>query len=133
MAVGKLEWLSSGAGFASEVLDGVSTCFGEERLRKYLELHRFDTASFLREHADELDSLNEALRTFVADRAHDVHARPVPRSARAHGGLAEGEATKKIRRDLLIRYLAFPIWDARSTRSRPTPTSTNATQCGSRA
>ena len=112
VAVGKLEWLSSGAGFAAEVLDGVSTCFGEERLRKHLERHRFDTASFLREHADELDSLNEALRTFVKtelttftpDLYRDLLA------LTAHW--PEGEATTKIRRDLLIRYLAFPIWDA---------------------
>jgi len=111
-SVAKLEWLSSGRGFADEVLGGVQTCFGEERLREYLGRHRFDTGSFLESHGQELGDLNEALRRFLAEQLETFTADLY----RALIGLTDEwektEKTKKIRRDLLIRYLGFPIWDA---------------------
>jgi patatin-related protein len=111
-AIAKIEWLSSGRGFAEEVLDGVRACFGEERLNAYLVEHRFDTTAFLDAHSDELDQLNAALRTFLeeqlesftADLYHDLRA--------LTADWAEGETATRIREDLLIRYLGFPIWDA---------------------
>ena len=106
-AVGKLEWLSSGRGFAGEVLGGVQTCFGEERIQRYLELHRFDTESFLDEHGDELDELNDALRRFLAVELKTF----TPDLYRDLIQLTDGWA-KQVRSDLLIRYLGFSIWDA---------------------
>ena len=106
-AVAKLEWLSSGGGFAGEVLGGVQTCFGEQRLREYLVLHRFDTDSFLKSHRKELDDLNDALRKFLAAELQTF-------TADLYRTLVDltGDWETKIRRDLLIRYLGFPIWDS---------------------
>ena len=87
-AVAKLEWLSSGRGFAEEVLGGVRTCFGEERLREHLQVHRFDTGSFLESHGQEIDGLNAALRTFLDTELAGLHRRAVPGPDRAHGRLA---------------------------------------------
>jgi patatin-related protein len=106
-AVAKLEWLDSGRGFGDEVLGGVRTCFGEQRIREYLELHGFDTAAFLNDHGDEFGELNAALRNFLADQLQDF-------TPDLYRDLIELTAhwPKKPRRDLLIRYLAFPIWDS---------------------
>jgi patatin-related protein len=111
-AVAKLEWLSSGRGFADEVLRGVRACFGEQRMREYLGLHGFDTDSFLQTHRQELGELNEALRrfldaelsTFTPDLYRDLIA--------LTKDWEESQYARKIRRDLLVRYLGFPIWDA---------------------
>ena len=111
-AVAKLEWLSSGRGFASEVLGGVRACFGEERLREYLGRHRFDTKAFLESHGEELDDLNEALRRFLAAERQNFTADLYRDLIALTGRWQKTEHTKKIRRDLLVRYLGFPIWDA---------------------
>jgi patatin-related protein len=106
-AVAKLEWLGSGRGFADEMLGGVRACFGERRLHEYLEHHRFDTESFLDTHGHELGELNQALRTFLAAELRTF----TPELYRALIALTSGWQ-KKTRRDLLIRYLGFPIWDS---------------------
>jgi patatin-related protein len=111
-AVAKLEWLSSGRGFAGEVLGGIQTCFGEQRLREYLALHRFDTDSFLESHRLELDQLNDALRTFLDTELQTFTADLYRDLIRLTDDWKPTEETKKVRRDLLIRYLGFPIWDA---------------------
>ena len=112
VAVAKLEWLISGRGFAGEVLGGVRTCFGEERVQKHLERHGFDTDDFLDQHGDELDNLNDALRTFLAGELKNFTPDLYGDLLELASKWPEGAATKKIRRDLLIRYLGFPIWDA---------------------
>jgi patatin-related protein len=111
-AIAKLEWLSSGRGFADEVLDGVRTCFGEELLIEHLRLHGFDTHAFIEGHAGELDVLNDALRTFISKEQKTFTADLYRDLLELTSTWTAGEATKKIRRDLLIRYLGFPIWDA---------------------
>ena len=111
-AVAKLEWLSSGRGFADEVLGGVRTCFGEQRLREYLGLHRFDTNLFLESHGTEIDDLNGALRRFLGDELQTFTADLYRALIELTDEWEKTEKTKKIRRDLLIRYLGFPIWDA---------------------
>lgn len=111
-AVAKLEWLSSGRGFADEVLGGVRTCFGEQRLREYLGLHRFDTNLFLESHGTEIDDLNGALRRFLGDELQTFTADLYRALIDLTDEWEKTEKTKKIRRDLLIRYLGFPIWDA---------------------
>lgn len=111
-AVAKLEWLSSGRGFADEVLGGVRTCFGEQRLREYLGRHRYETDSFLESHGKELEELEEALRRFLADELQTFTADLYRDLIALTDEWEKTEKTKKIRRDLLIRYLGFPIWDA---------------------
>ena len=107
MAVAKLEWLSSGRGFADEVLGGVRTCFGEQRLTEHLRQHGLSVDSFLADHGGELDALSEALRSLL-DREFEGF------TAALYRDLVELTADwdTKTRRDLLIRYLGFPIWDA---------------------
>ena len=111
-AVAKLEWLSSGRGFAGEVLGGVRSCFGEELLNKYLESSGFHTESFLTDHGDELDKLNGALRTFLADQLKTFTPELYRDLVQMTDQWPKTDQTKKIRRDLLIRYLGFPIWDS---------------------
>jgi hypothetical protein len=111
-AVAKLEWLASGRGFGGEVLGGVQTCFGEARLREHLQVHRFDTDSFLQAHGDELDGLNEALRAFLAVELEGFTTELYADLVELTAAWAQNDRTKKIRRDLLIRYLGFPIWDS---------------------
>jgi patatin-related protein len=111
-AVAKLEWFSSGRAFAEDVLGGVRTCFGEQRLQDYLDRHGFDPDAFVDDHGDDLDDLSAALRRFLTDALKTF----TPELYRDLLGLTAdweaGEVTKKIRRDLLVRYLGFPIWDA---------------------
>jgi patatin-related protein len=111
-AAAKLEWLSSGRGFAREVLGGVRACFGEERLHAYLEEHRFDTKDFLDKHGEELDRLNDALRGFLKEELQGFTAGLYGDLIELTAGWTPGEVTNKIRRDVLVRYLGFPIWDA---------------------
>jgi patatin-related protein len=111
-AVAKLEWLSSGRGFAGQVLGGVQACFGEQRLREYLERYRFDTDSFLKDHGKELDDLNGALRTFLTTELRTFTADLYTSLVDLTDRWKKNDRTRKIRRDLLIRYLGFPIWDA---------------------
>jgi patatin-related protein len=111
-AAAKLEWLSSGRGFAQEVLGGVRTCFGEERLHEYLETHGFRTGSFVADHGQEIDDLHDALRTFLATELKGFTPGLYGDLLDRTSGWAPGETTDKIRRDLLVRYLGFPIWDA---------------------
>jgi patatin-related protein len=111
-AVAKIEWLSSGRGFAEEVLGGVRTCFGEERLNEHLAEHGFDLKGFLDTHGGELDELNDALRRFLDEELRTFTADLYGDLLALTAEWPEGEATAKIRGDLLIRYLAFPIWDA---------------------
>jgi patatin-related protein len=111
-AVARLEWVSSGRGFAGEVLGGVQTCLGEQRLRECLGLHGFDTDAFLADHRQEVSDLNDALRTFLATELQGFAAELYRDLVALTAGWTQTEQTRKIRRDLLIRYLGFPIWDA---------------------
>ncbi len=106
-SVAILERLRSGTGFADEVLGGVRACFGEQRMTEYFQKHGFDVESFLEDHGDELDRLHDALRTFLEGELEGFSQKLY----RDLVSLTEGWRTT-IRRDLLIRYLAFPIWDA---------------------
>ncbi len=111
-AVARIEWLSSGRGFAEEVLGGVSSCFGEERLTDYLTQHRFDTEAFLDDHGDELDGLNAALRGLLTAELEDFTPDLYRDLIALTASWPEGEAAAGVRKDLLTRYLGFPIWDA---------------------
>jgi patatin-related protein len=111
-AAAKLDWLSSGRGFGGEVLGGVSACFGEERLNKYLEERGFATGFFVSDHGEELDRLNDALRAFLEQELQGFTSGLYGDLLELTAGWTPGEVTNKIRRDLLVRYLGFPIWDA---------------------
>ena len=106
-AVDELQRLSSGVGFSEDVLKSISTCFGERLVTDYLRDHQFDVTSFLIDQGRSLDRLNERLKAFL-DRE-----RPKIEPALYHDLvlLTDGWRAKP-RRDLLIRYLGFPIWDA---------------------
>jgi hypothetical protein len=94
------------------VLDGVGACLSQERLDAYLDQHGFDADAFAEAHGEELDALNDALRTFLGEELRTF----TPDLYRDLLALTEcwppGEVAAKIRRDLLVRYLLFPIWDA---------------------
>ena len=89
-AASLLEWMRSGNAFADDLLGGVSACFGEQRLREYLDAHHFDTEAFVRDHGGELDELYETLRTSRGSSSRPSRpictatcSRPRPRGARA--------------------------------------------------
>jgi patatin-related protein len=111
-AVAAIEWLSSGRGFAEEVLGGVRTCFGEERVNEHLLAHGFEVDEFLDAHGGELDELNEALRRFLAEKLRNFTPELYGDLLALTADWPQGETTTKIRGDLLIRYLGFPVWDA---------------------
>lgn len=106
-AVAAVQRLSSGVGFSEEVLQGIGACFGEELLTSQLEEHQFDIEDFLAEHGTALDDVTVRLKAFL-----DAE-RPMIAPA-LYKDLVEMTSgwNGKIRRDLLIRYLGFPIWDA---------------------
>jgi Protein of unknown function (DUF3376) len=112
VANAQLEWVVSGKGFAEQALGGVRTCFGEERLNAYLGAHGFDTDQFLDDHGSEFDDLNAALRTFLDDQLKTFAPDLYRDLLTLTDDWPEGETRGKIRRDLLNRYLGFPIWDA---------------------
>ncbi len=106
-AVATLERLNSGTGFADDVLGGVQTCFGEQRMTEYFQEHGFSVSSFLDDNSADLDQLTGALRSFL----HAELEGFTPALYRDLVSLTDGWRTA-VRRDLLIRYLGFPIWDA---------------------
>ncbi|MDP9491289.1 MAG: patatin-like protein [Actinomycetota bacterium] len=106
-AVAKLERLRSGTGFADDVLGGVKACFGEQRMTEYFQKHGFDINSFLEDHGDELNQFNATLRTFL-----DAELRDFTKELYRDLVSLTKNWNTPIRRDLLIRYFAFPIWDA---------------------
>jgi patatin-related protein len=110
-AVAKLEWLSSGRGLAAEMLGRVRGCFGEERLGEYLSQQGFDTEPFLDVHGSELDDLSDALRTFLDDELRTFTPDLYRDLLALTSTWQASDATNKIRHDLVVRYLAFPIWD----------------------
>ena len=76
-------------------------------MTEYFQKHGFDVNSFLEDHGDELDQFNATLRTFLhtelRDFTKDLYRDLVSLTANWN---------TPVRRDLLIRYFAFPIWDA---------------------
>lgn len=103
----ELRRLSSGNGFSDEVLEGISTCFGEKVVTDYLKKHKFDFEKFLSAYADDLDDLNRRLKTYLDDERPKI----APALYRDLIKLTTGWSSK-VRGDLLIRYLGFPIWDS---------------------
>jgi hypothetical protein len=81
-------------------------------MREHLERHRFDTGSFLQSHSEELTELNDALGRFLSVELQGFTPDLYGALIALTGEWEENEKTKEIRRDLLIRYLGFPIWDA---------------------
>ena len=84
-AVAKLEWLSSGRGFAGEVLGGVQACFGEARLREHLRGPPVRHGLLPREPREGARRAERCAADVFRHRAPDLHPGPVPLSDRADG------------------------------------------------
>ena len=84
----------------------VRTAFPVDSLTAFLEKEGVDGAAYTRSHADELGNLFTAAEAFYAERVRDLGpallARLVPVTA---------DWTPARRRDLVVRYMGFPMWD----------------------
>jgi patatin-related protein len=110
-AVAKLERLGSGRAFTPAVADAVSACVGEQALDEHLEAHGFDAVPFFEGRAPQIDGLVGALRELLYTELEGFTPGLYADLLRLTSTW-EGADAPKLRRDLLIRYLGFPIWDA---------------------
>jgi patatin-related protein len=84
----------------------VRTAFPVDSLTTFLEKEGIDGAAYARSHTEELDDLFAAAEAFYAERVSDLGpallAQLVPITA---------DWTPARRRDLVVRYIGFPMWD----------------------
>jgi patatin-related protein len=84
----------------------VRTVFPADSLTAFLEKDGIDGATFARSHAGELDNLFAAAEAFYSERVSHLGpallAQLVPIAA---------DWTPERRRDLVVRYIGFPMWD----------------------
>ena len=106
-AVAAIEWVASGRGYADEMLGAVRTCFGEERLNEYLARESFDVEDVLDEHGGDLDTARDRLGEYLSGELQGFGGRLYLDLLQLTDGWPA-----KARRDLLVRYLGFAVWDS---------------------
>ena len=96
----------SGTGFDEALRGRYEACFDPDAMRKFMERAGFDSDAYVREHREQLDDLEVALRAYLKERMAGFTADLYV------GLLLLTEGWNKERRwDLLVRYLGFPFWD----------------------
>jgi patatin-related protein len=115
-AVARLEWLASGHGYAGEaaalagraaaVRSAFEKCFAQQRLDAYIA-EKVDLDKALDGLSDDLDAVRERLDEYLEEQLDGFSGQLyLDLLAEARDWPVES------RRILLIRYLAFPIWDS---------------------
>jgi patatin-related protein len=105
-AVGTLRDAMSGTGFDQALQARYEACFDPDSMRKFMQRAGFDADAYVREHREQLDNLEVALRAYLKEHMAGFTADLYV------GLLLLTEGWNKERRwDLLVRYLGFPFWD----------------------
>jgi patatin-related protein len=104
--VEKLRRTIGGDDFDEGLRGRLRACFPDEAIRKFLNDKGLEPVAYLEQHRKELEAVEQQLHTFIDSRLQgftaglyrDLHAL----SERWHPDR---------RRDLIVRYLGFPLWD----------------------
>ena len=105
-AVEKLRATMGGDEFAEGLRDQIKACLPESTVISFLDSSGLDPVAYLKEHGIGLDAAQADLRTFVGGRLEGF-GRDLYRELNA----LTRDWHPDRRRDLLVRYLGFPLWD----------------------
>ena len=105
-AVATLRGTMGGDDFDDGLLEHLRACFPDDGIRRFLNDSGLDHDTYLARHRNELEAVEQELHAFLGSRLDGF-------SARLYRDLFELSATwhPDRRRDLLVRYLGFPLWD----------------------
>ena len=105
-AVATLRRTMGGDDFDDALSERLRACFADLGIRKFLNKTGLDPAAYLKQHRKELEAVQVELDTFLGKRLDGF-------SAKLYRDLHElsAEWHPDRRRDLLVRYLGFPLWD----------------------
>jgi patatin-related protein len=105
-AVATLRRTMGGDDFDDALSERLRARFPDHGIRLFLNETGLDPAAYLEQHRKELEAVQAELDTFLGKRLDGF-------SAKLYRDLYDlsGEWHPDRRRDLLVRYLAFPLWD----------------------
>ena len=86
----------------------VTACFPEDALQRFIDDHGFDPEAFAEHKAADLDTLEATLAAVLDERLDGFSGRVFAEVDRETAGWDLPDR----RRELLTRYLGFPLWDA---------------------
>jgi patatin-related protein len=105
-AIDDLRAARSGERFPAELVGEVRACFPVGEVASYVREHGFDGDGYAQRKRADLTGLTKSLRSFLNDELDGFSLalyRDVDRLS--------GDWEPARRRDLLVRYLGFPLWD----------------------
>jgi patatin-related protein len=105
-AVDKLRDVTSGDAFSDDLRSAVAACFPDDDVRSFLAENGLDAKAYLEQRRGQLESAEQALRDFLRTSLEGSSAKLY----RDLYDLSQQWAPER-RRDLLVRYLGFPLWD----------------------
>jgi patatin-related protein len=105
-AVEKLRGTMGGDDLDQGLRERFRACFPDGAVREFLQGTGLDPAAYLEQHRHDLEAAEHDLRTFIGSRLEGFTAALY----RDLNKLSKGWHPDR-RRDLLVRYLGFPLWD----------------------
>jgi hypothetical protein len=105
-SIGALVRLADGSAFEEGLREQVRRSFPEAGLRDFLTAHGLDGGAYSEERGAELNDLSGTVREFVQTSLKGSGPALLERLA-----VLSREWGEQRRRDLLVRYLGFPVWD----------------------
>jgi patatin-related protein len=105
-SIGTLVGLADGSAFEDGLRERVRQCFPEAGLRDFLTAHGLDGVAYAEQRGAELDDLAGAVREYVQASLKGSGPALLERLAEL-----SRQWDERRRRDLLVRYLGFPVWD----------------------
>ena len=105
-AADTLRNLASGDAFPDGLVNQISGCFPDDDVRSFLAENGLDAQAYLEQRRGQLEAAEEALRDHLRASLQGSSAKLY----RDLYDLSQGWAPER-RRDLLVRYLGFPLWD----------------------
>ena len=105
-AVATLRSTMGGDDFDEGLSGRLRACFPDDEIRKFLHDSGLDPVAYLEQHRKELEAVEQELQAFLGARLDGFSARLY----RDLFELSTGWHPDR-RRDLLVRYLGFPLWD----------------------
>jgi patatin-related protein len=105
-AVERLRSTMGGEAWPDELVTAVGTAFPDEAIARHLAERGLDAQTFAQAHASQLRGLVDQVAAFNEKQLHNFSADLFVELNRA----AIGWPAER-RRDLLVRYLGFPLWD----------------------
>jgi patatin-related protein len=105
-AVDKLRNLMSGDAFPDALVKEIAACFPDDAVRSFLADNGLDAKAYLDARRGQLEAAEKSLR----DHLRESLAGSSAKLYRDLYDLSQGWAPER-RRELLVRYLGFPLWD----------------------